>query len=108
MENRNNQLYSCTLDIDKNDKDFISRIEKKIINCEYLHYLEKRPSAFKGYHFLLECLKKCDICRIVYDDFRRLAYDLNRPYYARNILFDKEIYPNEKTKMDKWRIRAKI
>lgn len=90
------KLFRTTLDIDTNDEDFINKIFQKIVLCKYLYSLTKKFSAFKGVHIILICHKKCDICRIVYDDFRRLAYDSNRPEYARNILFDKEIYPNDK------------
>ena len=84
--------YRTTIDIDKGDKEFIMNIWKKIILCPYCLSTEINPSSFKGYHITIFCTKRCDICRFVYDDFRRFAYDQNRLYYARNILFqDKEI-----------------
>ena len=89
------QLFRITLDIDTNNKEFIKRVLEKIIkSCKFLSNFNVRHSAFKGFHIVLFCERKCDICRMVYDDFRRLAYDLNRPEYARDILFSEEIYPN--------------
>lgn len=82
--------YRTTLDIDKNNRDFISRVITKILVCKNNISMEVSNSSFKGVHIILFCKKECDICRIVYDDFRRLAYDLNRPEYARNILFQKK------------------
>lgn len=83
--------HYSTLDIDTNDKETVSRMIKKIKKCEKLIQLTYRPSSKKGFHFILWCKTKCDICRIVYDDFRRYDYDMNRPIWARNILFNKEI-----------------
>jgi len=68
---------------------------KKIKKCKKLVQLSYRPSSKKGFHFKLWCKIKCDICRIVYDDFRRYDYDMNRPVWARNILFDREIKFND-------------
>lgn len=85
-------FYKSTLDIDTNDKEKIAYIEHKIVfECPFngLFHLHKKPSATKGYHFILKCFIKCDVCRIVFDDFRRFAYDQNRPENARDILFDR-------------------
>ena len=88
--------YRTTLDIDTNDKEFIGRVVEKIIRCRNLKDFYIEPSKFKGFHIILFCNKKCDICRMCYDDSRRFAYDQNRPEYATNILFDeKEIINNE-------------
>lgn len=84
--------FRTTLDIDTNNKDFIEHTIKKILNCKYCDELFCNDSSFKGIHIIVYCTKICEICRFVYDDFRRFAYDSNRPYYARNILFqEKEI-----------------
>ena len=83
-------LFRSTLDIDTNDKETIKRITQKIIRCPNIFHIHKKPSSHKGYHFILRCYIKCDICRICYDDFRRYNYDMNRPEWARNILFDIE------------------
>ena len=87
--------YRTTLDIDTNNKEFIVRIISKIIiNCKVLskNLIDYRikDSALKGVHITLFCNRKCDICRMCYDDFRRFAYDQNRPEWAKNILFDKK------------------
>jgi len=88
------KLFRTTLDIDTNDKEFIERAIMKIrLLCKSNKVLVFRDSSFKGVHVILACNKKCEICQFVYDDFRRFAYDRNRPYYARNILFTEEIYP---------------
>ena len=86
------KLFRTTLDIDTTNKDFIEHTIKKILNCKYCDELYRRDSCFKGVHIIIFCVKECEICRFTYDDVRRFAYDQNRPYYARNILFqEKEI-----------------
>lgn len=89
--------YRITLDIDTNNKDFITRILEKINKCKNLKYSYTRPSSCKGVHIILFCFIKCDICRMCYDDARRFAYDQNRPEWAKNILFDKKEIINIET-----------
>ena len=83
------KLFRTTLDIDTNNKEIIERVFKKISKCKNLKEFYVKPSGFKGYHFILFCDKKCDVCRLCYDDSRRFAYDQNRPPFAQNILFNK-------------------
>lgn len=91
-------FYRTTLDIDTNNKEVVGRILGKIGNCKNFKNIKIHESKCKGYHIILFCNIKCDICRICYDDFRRFAYDQNRPEYAKNILFDeKEVIEDEKT-----------
>jgi len=85
-------LYRSTLDIDKNDKVFINYIEKKIKRCIFLEEFKKRDSSSKGVHIIIKCSIKCDICRFVYDDFRRFAYDQQRKPEEQNILFNEKEY----------------
>jgi len=80
--------YRNTLDIDNNDKYLIKKMIQKIRRCKNLVKVKIKPSELKGIHIILFCSIKCDICRLVYDDYRRLAYDENRPEHAKNILFD--------------------
>lgn len=89
-------IYRKALDIDltskwsrfrPKDNEFLNRMIDKILMCKHLVKLEKTPSSFKGFHLILFCNKDCDICRLCYDDTRHLAYDMNRPEWARNILF---------------------
>lgn len=82
-------LFRTTLDIDKNDKEYVGRILEKIGNCKNFINLKIYESKSKGFHIILFCNKKCDICRMVYDDSTRFYYDSYRPEWARNILFDK-------------------
>lgn len=93
-------MFRSTLDIDFTDKwnrfrpldyGFISQIITKVMFlCNYFIYYTISDSSFKGMHIELFCSKKCDICRLCYDDTKRLAYDSNRPEYARNVLFEKK------------------
>lgn len=73
----------------KTKKD-IERILDKIGICEYNLRCVIVASNFKGFHVEVFCSKDCDICRMCYDDDKHFAYDMNRPEYARNILFDKK------------------
>lgn len=80
-----------TLDIDTTDKEVIAHILGKIIYyCPHIKDFDYKFSSSKGLHLILFCSEKCDLCRLVFDDFRRFAYDQNRPKYAQNILFDKK------------------
>lgn len=86
-------LFRSTLDVDTNDKEFIVRlISKIIVNCKiknkHLIEWDMKESNLKGYHFVLLCNRKCDICRMCYDDPKRFNFDQNRPDYMQNVLFD--------------------
>lgn len=92
-------IYRTTLDIDFTDKwnklkpkdyEFIENVVNKISKCPFFVDLWLKLSAYKGVHIIIICSIKCDICRFVYDDTKRFAYDLSRPVYARNILADKK------------------
>lgn len=85
-----------TLDIDTNDKDFITTLKLKIYKCHFLEELIVKDSPQKGAHFILKCLKECDLCRLVFDDQTRYAYDQFRKEHSRNVLFDKKEYFNVK------------
>lgn len=98
-------LFRKVLDIDltskysrfrPKNKEFIKRILDKIGKCPYCLGHEITASSFKGFHVTVHCSIDCDICRMCYDDDKHFAYDLNRPEYARNILFDKK----EKIRID--------
>jgi len=98
-------LFRTVLDIDFTSKysklppkneDFIERIIDKVSKCPFFVNCKINLSSFKGFHITLFCSVNCDICRMCYDDDKHFAYDLNRPEYARNILFDKK----EKIKID--------
>jgi len=99
-------MFRTVLDIDlisgkysrfvpKTKKD-IQNILNKICNCKNNLRYNIVSSSFKGFHIEVFCKKKCDICRMCYDDDKHFAFDMNRPEYARNILFDKK----EKIKID--------
>jgi len=82
-------MFRTTLDIDTNDKEFIRRILMKINQCQYLNEMDLKESELKGYHIILSCYIKCDVCRMCYDDQKRFNFDQDRPYYLQNVLFDK-------------------
>lgn len=77
--------YSCSI---PKSEQFILDMLKKICQCKNILGYSVRPSSFKGYHIELFCKIECDICRMCYDDEKRFCYDMNRPYYARNIFFE--------------------
>lgn len=92
-------LFRKVLDVDltskysrfrPKDKEFVLRMADKITRCPFCFRFKIKLSSFKGYHIEIFCSVNCDICRICYDDDKHFAYDLNRPEYARNILFDKK------------------
>lgn len=95
-------LFRSVLDIDlienkysrfaPKTKEEINNILNKISSCKFCGKKPKiKSSSFKGFHVILWCHKKCDVCRICYDDCKHFDYDSNRPEYARNILFDEKV-----------------
>lgn len=85
-----------TIDIDTNNKDFITTLKLKIYRCSFLDGLTVQDSILKGVHFILHCNINCDLCRFVFDDQIRYAYDQFRKEYSRNVLFDKKEFFNGK------------
>jgi len=79
--------YYNTIDLDKIDKEQLERIISKIKTNPCLKNIQVKDSSTKGYHLLLTCNRKCDICRIVFDDQKRLEMDNNRPLKLQNTLF---------------------
>jgi hypothetical protein len=80
-----------TVDVDFYTEKFsaIERIVKKILSCPHLFSFEMRFSpSLNGYHLEFWCLKKCDLCRLVFDDQTRFSADItNRPTSEQNVLF---------------------
>lgn len=86
-----------TIDIDTNNKEFITTLKLKIYRCSNLEELVVRDSSQKGVHFILHCKKNCDLCRLVFDDAIRYAYDQFRESFSRNVLFsEKEFFSGSK------------
>jgi len=92
-------IFRKVLDIDLTSKysrlppkseEYLEHIIEKIAECPFFINCKIKLSSFKGFHIILFCSINCDICRMCYDDDKHFAYDLNRPEYARNILFDKK------------------
>lgn len=80
-----------TLDIDTNNKEDLMRILNKICDCEFLQKLTFDFSLQKGVHLKMFCDKeKCEICRLVFDDQRRMGFDCYRPIFSRNVMFDEK------------------
>lgn len=79
-----------TIDIDTTDKLFINMVVSKIImrdrRFHCLSRIELTPSSLKGYHIRFYCKKKCDLCRIVFDDDMRYFYDQYREPESQNVL----------------------
>jgi hypothetical protein len=88
-----------TLDIDFynyfltfNQQTLTQRILNKILKCPDLKKLEWRySSSGNGIHVRLICLKKCCICRMAFDDQKRLMYDVHyRRSFEQNVLWNKK------------------
>lgn len=83
--------YFQTIDLDFCNKSKLERIVYKIINMPCCIEMEVRPT-WRGYHLIIYCTRRCDVCRLLYDDFMRYAYDLYRPPHLRNILWTAKYY----------------
>ncbi|MCS7367273.1 MAG: hypothetical protein NDF52_05285 [archaeon YNP-WB-062] len=81
--------YYSTIDLDYCDKGKLARIIAKIIQCKWLIKVKVRDTN-KGYHLILFCKRKCELCRMAFDDQTRFFADFNRPLYLRNILWTRK------------------
>lgn len=84
--------YYNTIDLDKVDKESLQKIISKIKLNKCLKSLVCKDSSSKGYHLLLTCDRKCDMCRMVFDDQKRLEMDSNRDLKFQNTLFTSKEY----------------
>lgn len=87
MRSHNVRYYYQTIDLDNCDKEGVERILHKILGRYCCQGAIVKPSAHKGSHIILFCSKKCDECRIVFDDTERFRRDMKRPDRRRNVLF---------------------
>lgn len=85
-------MYHNTIDIDNSDKFNLASIIYKIERNPCCLKLEFKPSDSKGFHILIICSKKCEDCRIVFDDVRRLEMDMKREEKFKNVLFTEKEY----------------
>lgn len=86
----NTYIKRNTIDIDTSNKEFIEMVTRKIAQCSCLKNMCIKYSNSKGFHITIHCLINCDVCRLVFDDFRRFGFDSNRKECFKNILFDKK------------------
>jgi len=80
-------MFYNTIDLDKVDKQQLNAIVNKIQAKPCCLSLQYKDSSSKGYHISLICKKACEICRLVFDDQKRLEMDSNRDMKFRNTLF---------------------
>lgn len=90
--------YIQTIDIDNGDKEYLKRILQKIASNKCCLKLQYRLStSMSHYHIRIECARKCDLCRFVFDDSHRYFFDARRPERWRGLLHNtKTIYINNK------------
>ena len=70
-------------------KKLADKIALKIAICNYsVKIQEPKLSNLKGYHIEFYCTKKCDLCRLQFDDIRRFEMDKNRPEECTNLVWD--------------------
>lgn len=78
---RQNEMLSCS-------NELAEKILNKIVKCKYCVVASKNLSNYKGYHIEFYCTKKCDLCRMQFDDIRRYEMDLVRLETCTNLIFD--------------------
>jgi len=71
-------------------KELADKILNKIVKCKYCVVASKSLSNYKGWHIEFYCTKKCCVCRLQFDDFRRMYMDDDRPKDCRNLIWDKK------------------
>lgn len=84
--------YYNTIDIDNGDKANLDRILNRISRNKCCIDINCKDSSNKGYHLILTCKVQCDICRLVFDDQKRLEMDNMRNEKFRNTLFSEKEY----------------
>lgn len=87
IRSHNVRFYYQTIDLDYCDKEGTERILHKILGRNCCQGAAVKPSAHKGYHIILFCSRKCDECRLIFDDTERFRRDMKRPDRRRNVLF---------------------
>jgi hypothetical protein len=75
-----------TVDIDKGDYENFFMIYEKIQACSH-HGVVMFRDTQKGYHILFKCDIECDLCRFVFDDPARYAYDFKKKPSRQNVCF---------------------
>jgi len=92
-----------TLDLDFNDKELIHRIVMKLIRCPFgkpYTILWRFSPSMNGFHIGLFCQCKVDVCRMAFDDQKRLEADVtSRPERGWNVLWDKKTYSKARKKI---------
>jgi hypothetical protein len=78
-----NETLTCS-------KELADKIALKIAKCKYSVIISVKLGNFKGYHIEFYCTKKCDLCRLQFDDIRRYEMDLQRPKICRNLIWDEK------------------
>jgi len=68
-------------------KELSEKILNKIVKCKYCVIASKSLSNYKGYHIEFYCSKKCDLCRLQFDDVRRYTMDLKRKKGCRQLIW---------------------
>lgn len=71
------------------DKDVIQKIVQRIKRCPFLLSLKWHfSSSLNGVHIVLWCNRRCDDCRLVFDDPVRYSADRGtRLVFERDVLF---------------------
>ncbi len=69
-------------------KELANKICNKIVKCKYCVIASISLSSFKGYHIEFYCTKKCDLCRLQFDDVRRYTMDLIRQKDCKQLIWN--------------------
>jgi hypothetical protein len=78
---RRNEGLSCS-------RELADRILNKIVKCKYCVVASKELSNLKGYHIKFYCTRKCDICKLQFDDQKRYIKSLTQPEICKDIIWD--------------------
>ncbi len=68
--------------------ELAEKILNKIVKCKYCVIASKSLSNYKGFHIEFYCSKKCDLCRLQFDDIRRYEMDLKRQKDCTQLIWD--------------------
>jgi len=93
-------MFRSTLDIDNNrlGNGYIMRSTtrhalRKIQSCNsFIQGGYRLSASSNGYHFKLWCAEECILCRVLFDDSKRIDADRSRPTEGLEVLWDNKSY----------------
>lgn len=82
---RRNEGLSCS-------DELATKILNKVVNCKYCVVASKKSGNSKGFHIEFYCTKKCDLCKLQFDDNKRYEKGLTQLDVFKDLIFDVKMH----------------